>query len=270
MLRTSSIDLVVSNTGRVAQQRPGGRINHLLHAALSYAALGWPLFPTRNKRPLNKCGLSGATTDSGQICQWWARWPKAGISIATGESSLIVVLDVDIDYSRNINGLDALDALGIATHLTTSTSHTPRGGIHMFFAWPGHFVKTSAGKLGPGLDIRADGGSITLPPGNGRFWDPHLSPDTPMAPMPGWLNLVAPPKQLPLRGSYPPPLQLNAYAEAALNSAIKLIFASTKWFATRNVESRGFWNRSARGCRRHCRRIGIRGVELGGWSDAFL
>src|SRR5687768_17346995 len=124
-----------------------------LSAALTYADRGRRVFPTRNKYPLTEHGRSDATTDSATIKAWWKRWPNAGVTIATGEESGIVVLDVDIDIKNAVNGLDALDDLGIATHPQTPTAHTPRGGIHMLFAHPGHFVKTVAGKLGQGLDI---------------------------------------------------------------------------------------------------------------------
>jgi hypothetical protein len=53
---------------------------------------------------------------------------------------------------------------------------------------PGDFVKTIAGELGPGLDVRGDGGSLILPQGLGRSWDRILGPDLPLLPMPvcGW------------------------------------------------------------------------------------
>jgi len=145
------------------------------------------------------------------------------VTIATGEQSGIVVLDVDIDDENGISGLDSLDELGIATHPATPTAHTPRGGIHMLFAHPGHFVKTIAGKLGRGLDVRGDGGSITLPPGTGRYWDPHLDLDTLLAPMPAWMVIPEPERPAAPEHRQRPQVRLNAYCEAALDSAVKAI-----------------------------------------------
>jgi putative DNA primase/helicase len=143
-------------------------------------------------------------------------------SIVTGEPSGIVALDIDIRPDGN--GFDSLDELGIAFHPDAPTAHTPQGGCALLFSWPRHFVKSTASKLAPFVDIRGDGGSLILPPGPGRFWDPHLDPDTPIPPMPAWMEIAeaAAPEprlaQLPAR-----PQQLSRYAEAALDGAVKAI-----------------------------------------------
>jgi len=41
---------------------------------------------------------------------------------------------------------------------------TPSGGYHFYFQMPGFNLRNSAGKLGPGLDIRANGGYVLIPP----------------------------------------------------------------------------------------------------------
>jgi putative DNA primase/helicase len=46
----------------------------------------------------------------------------------------------------------------------TRTADTGGGGVHHLFKYPDFPVKNSAGKLGPGLDIRSDGGSIVAAP----------------------------------------------------------------------------------------------------------
>jgi hypothetical protein len=101
-----------------------------------------------------------------------------------------VVLDIDIRESGS--GIDTLQMLGVNFHPITPTAHTPSGGIHCFFAWPGYKVPNSASKIGPYLDVRGDGGYVVLPPGPGRFWDPHLGPDTPLTAMPEWLVVAEP------------------------------------------------------------------------------
>ena len=78
----------------------------LLEAALHYAARGWAVFPLppRSKEPFDKKDLHDsqgrggfyvATTSPEIIRQWWARWPKANIGVAT-EASGLVCVDVDV------------------------------------------------------------------------------------------------------------------------------------------------------------------------------
>jgi hypothetical protein len=94
------------------------------------------------------------------------------------------------------------------------------------FSWPGHHVKTCTGKLGPGLDVRGDGGSITLPPGRGREWDSHLRLDSvPLAAMPDWMIVPEPPQRAP-EPRQRPTVSLNRYTEAALDGAVKAICAA--------------------------------------------
>lgn len=63
----------------------------------------------------------------------------------------------------------------------------------MIFAHPGVEINNSAGKLGPGLDIRGDGGYIVAPPsmhpsGKQYEWELSSKPSqTMLAPMPAWM-----------------------------------------------------------------------------------
>jgi hypothetical protein len=134
----------------------------LLSAALGYAAKGYPVFPVaQDKRPLVKW-KAGATTDPKTVKAWWARWPLAMIGMPTGEPSGVVV--VDIDRKNGVDGLANLLALGIdAYSLSPVISITPSGGLHVFMGYDGP-LKNSAGLLAEGVDIRADGGYIVLPP----------------------------------------------------------------------------------------------------------
>lgn len=72
-------------------------------------------------------------------------------------------------------------------------------------------------KLGSFLDIEGDRGQIILPPGPGRFWDPHLPFDLELPPMPAWMHLPMP--QVERRGAITPVGELDGYCEAALRSA---------------------------------------------------
>jgi putative DNA primase/helicase len=197
-----------------------------LDHALDYAARGWPVSPwvTRGNRkfPLTEHGHLDAKTDRTVLNQWWTRWPDAVPAIATGEPSGVVALDIDIRTAGS--GFDSLNDLGITFHPEAPTAHTPQGGCAVLFRWPGHFVKTCPGELAPHLDIRGDGGSVLLPPGPRRFWDPHLGPDTPLPAMPEWMQIIEP-EPPPALVAAPPtrPQRLSRYAEAALDAAVKAI-----------------------------------------------
>lgn len=200
-----------------------------LDAALDYAARGCPVFPVcfnpdplAKKYPLTAHGMNDATRDERTILEWWGRWPNAVPAILTGEPSGIVALDIDIRPCGS--GFDSLDELGVTTHPIAPTAHTPRGGCAVLFRWPGHFVKTCVSELAPYLDIRGDRGSLILPPGPGRFWDPHLGLNVPIPETPEWM-LVAEPAAPVLAAQFRParPQPLSRYAEAALDSAVKAI-----------------------------------------------
>ena len=87
--------------------------------ALYYASLGLavlPLKPPRipgqkkpGKEPMTAHGVKDATTDQSLINQWWDNCPDANIGIATGSrSGGLVVIDLDIDEDRGLNGYEVL------------------------------------------------------------------------------------------------------------------------------------------------------------------
>jgi hypothetical protein len=105
-------------------------------------------------------GFKDATTDTKKIQKWWRLTPDANIGVATGAVSGVVVIDVDgPDGEASLAKLE--DQHGPVP--VTFTVRTPRGR-HVYVRHPGGKVKNSAGKLGPGLDIRGDGGYAVLPP----------------------------------------------------------------------------------------------------------
>ena len=181
----------------------------MLDAALDYARRGMAIFPAHTptadgtcscrkpqcadigKHPRTSNGLTGATTDQAQIRKWWDMWPLANIAVRTGAISGLVVVDVD----PGKGGHEALAGLEAqyGPLPTTIRSITGSLGDHLFFAHPGGHIPNSAGKIGPGLDIRGDGGYIIAPDSlhrSGRRYEWELSShpdDTPLAPLPSWL-----------------------------------------------------------------------------------
>lgn len=130
----------------------------LERAALLYAKRGWHVFPLKpgTKQPHPKLaphGLKDATTDADVIRGWWKKSPTANVGIATGRASGLVVIDLD-------TGADPS-----SLHLPiTRKVKTPSGGAHLYFAHPGADVRNSAGRLGPKIDVRGDGGYVVAPP----------------------------------------------------------------------------------------------------------
>lgn len=206
-------------------------------AALALARLGVAVFPAHSvdddlicscgrdcgrdaaKHPRTRRGLLDATTDPAIVAGWWRRWAGANPAAATGGASGVWVLDVDPGPGGE-NVVAALEAEhgGIPP---TWAVETGGGGLHLWFAHPGSGVPTSAGRVGPGLDVRGEGAYVVVPPARhragGRYawaaaWRPGL---VPLAPAPDWLLALAraapagmvppgaPPKGVGVGGNHP-------------------------------------------------------------------
>src|SRR5262249_1170666 len=111
--------------------------------------------------PWTKHGYKDATTNPTKVACF--DWKGASIGIATGSSSNIDILDVDLHGG---DGFETLKALGLALPDTLIAS-TPRQGRHYFF----HHVEGSRSRrLGPALEWFADGKFVVVPPAQGRSW----------------------------------------------------------------------------------------------------
>jgi hypothetical protein len=134
--------------------------------------------------------------DRALITEWWSRWPDANIAVALNG---VVVIDID-----GPEGEESLAAL-IRQHgplPETLQSKTGRGR-QLFFTSGGADIRNSTAKLGPGLDVRGEGGYVVLPPsvhpnGNLYGWVCKVRP----AALPAWLRekLTAPAPQPPADG----------------------------------------------------------------------
>ncbi len=171
-------------------------------AALRWAERGSPVLPVNErKHPLTRNGLLDASTEPQTITEWWQRWPTANIAIRTGATAGLVVLDADV--GEGADSLHELEREHGALPVTTSVA-TPRGGVHYYFRHPGRHVKTTAGVIAPGIDIRGDGGYALVPPsvganGRGYVWDETVPP----AAMPGWLLVATTRTASPARSAEP-------------------------------------------------------------------
>jgi DnaB-like helicase C terminal domain/Bifunctional DNA primase/polymerase, N-terminal/Primase C terminal 1 (PriCT-1) len=172
----------------------GGAVmgKQLLESALRYAALGWPVFPLspRSKIPYpGSEGFKEATTDKVTITSWWSRQPESNIGIPTAKHRW--VLDVD----KRSGGFETLEELEAKYNKLPNTIRqvTGSGGRQYFFCNSPIDIRNSAGKLGPGLDVRGIGGYVVVPPsihpsGNPYDWDGMDEiEDQKMLPAPQWL-----------------------------------------------------------------------------------
>jgi hypothetical protein len=135
----------------------------ILSRALAYACRGWPVFPCQpgGKAPATRHGFHDASTDPGQIRQWWERQPAANVAIATGAPGPDV-LDVDQRGTAG-NGFAAFNHLERAGMVDGASSivATPSGGLHAYFAGSG---QPSGSLPRHHLDFKARGGYIVAPP----------------------------------------------------------------------------------------------------------
>lgn len=161
-------------------------------AALDCAARGWRVHPLEGKRAVVKGWPTLATTDPATLAQWQEEYPGANWGIATGKQSNLFVLDIDPQHG----GDESLRALTAQYGELPETVEvvTGRGGRHLYFRYPGGGYKNSFGRLGPGLDIKTDGGYVvavgSIHPDTGRTYEweaAHHPDDVPLAEAPAWL-----------------------------------------------------------------------------------
>lgn len=177
------------------------------------------------KHPRIPDWATAASADPAQHEAWAARWPGCNVGVATGLQSGVIVLDVDSYRGGDKSLADLESAHGALPR--TATSRTGGGGLQYFFRAGDTAITNSAGRLGQGLDFRADGGQVVLPPslsGRGAYTWIHAPWDVPPAPAPAWLLALlghaAPATAVPTqRGHFPAaaPEVLQVAADALRN-----------------------------------------------------
>ena len=189
--------------GRSRDETPQSRLD----AALSYGRCGWPVLPIHSveggrcscrrrgcwspgKHPHTEHGLKDATTNEEVIRDWWTEWPDANVGVVTGESSGLVVIDID---PRN-GGNEALEELERKHGRLpdTATVQTSGGGRHLYFSTDG---PVPSGVLVSGVDFKGDGGYVVAPPSghaSGEVYrgDEAFDDVAPLAELPPWLMIA--------------------------------------------------------------------------------
>ena len=172
-----------------------------LEAALQYAARGWKIFPARikPKKMSYVAGLRsggpkwGMTDDTTTIRGYWDRWPRARIGLPTGLDNGFIVVDADTVSGHGVDGVGNWLRLcqsegGLPA---TLTAMSPSGSMHYYFLHPVTMrVRSSAGELAPGVDVRGDGGMVIAPPSVGKERGERyqwVDSTQPIAKAPRWL-----------------------------------------------------------------------------------
>ena len=146
-------------------------------AALELAALGLHVVPLHTPRPGGcTCGRANcgrntgkhprlrewekrASKDPAVIRGWWKRWPEANVGVKTGPASGVIVVDVDPERG----GEETLRSFEVEKGPLPETwrSLTGGNGLHVWTKHPGGELHDRV--LGPGLEVRANGGQVVAP-----------------------------------------------------------------------------------------------------------
>lgn len=211
----------------------------LADAALSLAARGFAVFPAHNPDDDGRCscgagdcaspgkhprgdlvptGRNAASRDPDLVRRWWEAVPAANIGVATGGSGGLLVVDLDGDEAADWYGAALLEhgPPGGGALPDGATVRTARGW-HLWLRPPaGVSVRSSAGRVGPKVDVRGDGGYVIAPPsrhpaGRRYVWRDPL----PEGPLPeltsAWVDLLGRRRERPV----PPPAAPAPPATAA-------------------------------------------------------
>ena len=160
-------------------------VTEKLSAARNYMALGWLVFVlSHTKMPLANCegcrvehttpaqmeacecltchGFYAGTLNIARVEEMLRLHSYGLLAIRTGVLSRIAVIDVDAPHG--IPTMRQLIADGLLPR--TDVAATGGGGYQMFYRHPGPGVRTmsGAGKGGPGIDSKADGGYVVAAP----------------------------------------------------------------------------------------------------------
>ncbi|MBF6427514.1 bifunctional DNA primase/polymerase [Nocardia cyriacigeorgica] len=179
---------------------------NLRAAALAAAARGWPVFPLRPgaKTPAINRWPDRASTNSTHINRWWWRHgTRFNIGVVTGTAARLHVVDLDSQHMQPTVA-QFEDALAQFTEQvadavpTTFTVATP-AGWHLYFHAPhGRRLRSTIGRLGPGIDSRGDGGYIVAPGSRTSTGHYRVLRHAPVAPLPTRLiALLTPPPPTP-------------------------------------------------------------------------
>ncbi|TDU89172.1 bifunctional DNA primase/polymerase-like protein [Kribbella voronezhensis] len=191
-------------------------MNQILTAALEAATHGWPVFMlARSKRPVANCtpchtatdhdpatcghltchGFYAATTDPHRVAAIIAAVPYGQLALRAGAVSGLLVVDVDPAHGGTTSMTNLVNDGLLPRTLRVITGS---GGQHLYYRHPGHPMPSRPMPGHPGIDIKADGGYVVLPPsihhrtGLPYRWATTSTPDTAEMP-PALITACLPP-----------------------------------------------------------------------------
>jgi hypothetical protein len=207
-------------------------------AAIAATERGWHVFPVLPgaKKPAINGWPTRTVANPAAVA---AGWPAGcNVGIACGPSRLVVV---DLDNGKDLpptwqerEGVhDGTDVFGALLHdhgtgwPVTYMVVTPSGGLHVYFDAAGHVgIRNSAGKLGPMIDVRADGGYVlaagSVVDGRG-YTVAYGTRDLHPAPLPAWLAgllVDTPPPQRRVTAPPRPVRDGDRYTTAAVQAEL--------------------------------------------------
>ena len=153
-------------------------------ASIEYVGRSFSVIPIkpRGKEPIVAWKeFQTRRADEQEVRSWFDKWPNANVGTVTGEISEVVVIDLD-----SVEAKDRLkEQAGVYDLNCVPRSRTGKGW-QLFFKHPGGKIPSRAG-IFPGLDLRADGGYVVLPPSvhpNGKIykWEVLLNGEFPKLP----------------------------------------------------------------------------------------
>jgi Bifunctional DNA primase/polymerase, N-terminal len=219
-------------------------MSDLFAAALDYASRGLPVFPCmpRGKMPAVARGFRAATTNPATIRRYWTD-PERNIGIPTGMPSGLWVLDIDgVEGEASLSALEAEHGAIPKTRVSTTSR-----GRHVWFACH-EPIPSNAGRIGPRLDVRGDGGYLIAPPSvhsSGHCYAFRGDPWQELAAAPQWLIDAAgarPERTITERAvaMIHPPCATGAYGNAALRTEIAALAATPPGFRNQALNRAAF------------------------------
>ena len=185
------------------------------------------------KVPISKGFFDTATHERSEIEAFATDNPGCNFGVVTGEKSGIFVLDVDGEEGRK-SLQNLMDNHG---KLPSTFSVLTYRGTHLYFQTGKHEIRCSVGKLGPGLDIRGDGGYVVAPGSKhpeGAYYEYADGRDIEqieIAPAPAWLlGLVVKKSVSPASDvvTTKPPDRERAYIAAVVDKELAVLSQATE------------------------------------------
>ena len=141
--------------------------NRLATSALAYARMGFHVFPCvpNAKNPATAHGFHDASMDLAKIEAFWTQNPNFNIGIRTGVGpigKMLIVIDVDPRNGGDSTLRELQEKHGFLPDTARVITGSRDGGKHYYFWCPPSLTLKS--KLGPGIDIQAQGKYVIAPP----------------------------------------------------------------------------------------------------------